>query len=184
MKQFIHITLPSGHVYEIPTAVIANNRAAYYAENRKDEFPTLQAALEDTIGLFDDATEIAEWAANNMNWDEIEPNARLIRYINKPTPWHEGEWSFHDQPALTGDIGDDDILKVPVELVLHSMVARRMLCNVTVLNGPDGEPYAALAMILGNRPILNTYMRGLEIMGNSIMGTASTGQPSSDIPAH
>lgn len=169
MKPFIQIALNTGHVYEIPTSVIAANRAAHYHAQRPDEFPTLEAATEDTAGFFDDAKEIADWAGNNMNWDELLPNAKLIRF--KPPveqPFHEGEWTFHDTPALMGELDGATLMKQPVELVMHTMAMTGQLCNATVLHGPDGEPYGAFALIIGNHPIIQTYLNGLQFIGNQI----------------
>lgn len=178
MKKFIQITLNTGHVYEIPTGAIVENRAAYYHANKPEEFPTLDDAKDDTVGLFDDATQIADWAANNMNWDELLPNAKLIRF--KPPaeqPWHEGEMSFHDTPALMGELDGTTIMKQPVELVMHTMAMTGQLCNVTILNGPDGAPYGAFAMIIGNAPVINSYITALQFTGDMLTKTPDQEAP-------
>lgn len=180
MKNFIQIALKTGHVYEIPTSTVVDNRAAYYHAQRPDEFPTLESAKEDTIGLFDDASQIADWAANNMNWSELAPTSKLIRF-NPPTeqPWHDGDWSFHDTPALMGELDGETIMKQPAELIMHTMAMSGQLCNVTVLNGPDGAAYGAFAMIIGNVPVINSYIQALQFVGNML-----TQQQNEEITAH
>lgn len=170
MKTFIQLTTPTGHVFEIPTSVIANNRAAAMLKAHPDEFSDLAAAMADTTGLFDDDSwSIKDWAANNMNWDELKSVAKLVRF-NPPTEasWHEGEWSYHDHPALMGELDGEQIMKQPVELVMHTMATSGQLCNVTVLNDINGEPYGAFALMIGNAAVINTYIAGLQFVGEQL----------------
>ena len=170
MKKYIQLTLNTGHVYEIPTSVIANNRAAAMMAAHPDEFATIESAMEDTTGLFtDDSWNIQDWAANNMNWPELLPDAKLIRFRPPVAQaWHEGEFAFHDAPALMGELDGETIMKQPVELVMHAMAMSGQLCNVTVLNGPTEQPYGAFVMILGNTPVINSYITALQFVGNQI----------------
>lgn len=172
MKAFLHITTPAGHVYELPTEPIAQHRAKAMLELHKDEFADIEAALADTRELFDDSYQIKDWASNNMNWSDLSDAARLIRY----TPpgdgdlWFNGEFSYHDHQAMMGELDGATLMKQPVELVLNTMALSQQLCNVTVLNGPDGAPYAALALIIGNQPIIGSYVTALQFVGNQITG--------------
>lgn len=64
------VQMPDGSEWAYPVMEIARNRAAHYA----DEFGgDVELSLaEDTLPLFRaDAYEIEDWAANNMNEDEI-----------------------------------------------------------------------------------------------------------------
>jgi hypothetical protein len=185
MKQFIQITLNTGHVYEIPTSVIANDRAQSMLLAHPEEFADIDAALEDTTGLFaDDSFNIQDWAANNMNWEELLPQAKLVRF--KPPvsqPWHEGEFSFHDAPALMGELDGETIMKQPVELIMHTMAMQGQLCNATVLHGADGKPYGAFVMIIGNRPVINTYLNGLQFVGDMLTKQAGAEPADEAAPA-
>lgn len=175
MKPFVQIAFPTGHVFEIPTAVIANDRAKSMQQRHPDEFPNLEAALEDTTELFKDSSyDVQDWARNNMNWSELEPQARLIRYAPAALDHINGcEWSLHDARAMVGELDGETIMRQPVEMVLNVMVLSQQLCNVTVLNGPDGKPYAAMALIIGTEPVIGTYLQAMQIVGNSLTG----GQP-------
>lgn len=69
-KAFLVVTMPDGSKWQVPVLVIARNRA----ENYKDEFDgdVEKSLKEDTIPLFQESDyDIEDWAANNMDWDEV-----------------------------------------------------------------------------------------------------------------
>lgn len=164
MKPFIQIKLNTGHVYEVPTELIAHNRAAYYHGTRPDDFPTLQSALEDTRGLFGDSTEIKEWVMGNMNPDEVLPHAKLVRFTPPDTndAWNEGEWSYHDGQAMIGEVDGDTIMRQPLEATLNVMAASAQICNVSIINSMEGQPLAAVAVILGDNAVLSPFVVALQ----------------------
>lgn len=170
MKPFTRIAFPSGHVYEIDTAAIAQSRASSMQGLHPDEFPTLEAALEDTTELFkEDDFAIQDWARNNMNWSDLSQAARLIRF--RPAILdhvNDCEWSHHEARAMIGEIDGDTVMQQPVEMVLNTMALSQQLCNVTVLNGPDGKPYAAMALIIGNEHVVGAYLQAMQLVGNSL----------------
>lgn len=93
------IHMPDGAIMAVPVDVIARNRAEQYA----DEFggDVERSLAEDTLPLFEsDTFAIEDWAANDMNWDELEPYAREIRTPKPPNyaaAWRMGRkrcWSF------------------------------------------------------------------------------------------
>lgn len=66
--------MEDGSLWDVPVSLIAQNRAAEYA----DEFDgDIEKSLnEDTMPLFNsDDYEIQDWAANNMNWDDVKAHA-------------------------------------------------------------------------------------------------------------
>lgn len=89
----LHITMPDGSVWAVPLELIARNRAEHY----KDEFDNdLEMSLnEDTWPMFEsDNYEATDWAANNMDWSDVEKQAVKV----KETPpfdfeegWRNGE---------------------------------------------------------------------------------------------
>lgn len=183
MKNFIHITRPTGHVFEIPTSVVANNRAAAMLAAHPDEFADLAAALADTTELFaEDSWNIKDCAANNMNWADLQANAKLVRFLpQQDSDWHEGDWTFQDAPALLGDLDGEQIMNQPVELVMHTMAATQQLCNVTVLNGDDGQPYGAFALIIGNGQVVGSYIQAMQMVGDHLT-RAQTGGDAATAP--
>jgi len=174
MKSLIQIALPTGHVYEVPVAVVASSRAKTMLELHADEFSTIEAAMEDTVELFnDDMGQVRDWALNQMNWTDIEPVARMIRFSPPAIDLQAGEWTYHDHHALTGELDGATVMKSPVELVATVMAESQQLCNVTVLNGPDGEPFGAVAVITGAKPIVEAYLTTLRFTGEQIMAGAT-----------
>ncbi len=176
MKRFIQIALPSGHVYEIPTRVIAENRAEAMFKDHPVEFPTLGDALVDTTELFDDSSEIREWALNNMNPDEYMPSARLIRFLPPEQEFDSAEWSYHDDIAKVAEINGYDALISPVEAVLAWMVSSGQRVNVTVLKGKqeDGKPFGILAAVVaGDEATLNHFITALHFTDGMIAKKAA-----------
>ena len=172
MKSIVHITLATGHVFELPLAAIAANRAAVMLELHKDEFSDMEAAMGDTVELFnDDLWNAKDWACNNMNWSDLEPHARLVRFTPPKIDIHEGEWTYHDHPALVGELDAETILQSPVEFVVTTMAASKQLCNVTVLNAQDGKPFGLIALMYGTPEVISTYLSGLQTIGNALTAT-------------
>ncbi|ELY2473142.1 hypothetical protein SMB93_003538 [Cronobacter sakazakii] len=95
MHKFMTVTMPDNSVWKIPTDVIARHRAAYYA---KEDQTTLEESLNnDTLPLFDQCPyEIEDWAANNMNWSDVQPHATMIRSgeVDYDDGWANGEKAF------------------------------------------------------------------------------------------
>ena len=72
-----YIIMPDRSVWAVPVEVIARDRADHY----KEEFDgDIERSLnEDTYPLFENNDyEVADWASNNMNWDDIVGSARWV----------------------------------------------------------------------------------------------------------
>ena len=85
----LRVTMLDGSEWDIPLERIARNRAENYA----DEFDgdVERSLREDTMPLFEqDSFEASDWAANNMNWDEVEDVA--VCYRKAPTPDFQEGW--------------------------------------------------------------------------------------------
>lgn len=79
-NKFLMVTTPDGSKWKLPIRVIAEHRARYYFEEKK-EFSSLEQSLkEDTLQLFEeDEYEIEDWASNNMDWVDVEKHAMKIK---------------------------------------------------------------------------------------------------------
>jgi hypothetical protein len=80
--------MPDCSKWDVPVSVIAQNRAEYY----KDAFDgDLQRSLdEDTLPLFEASRfEIEDWAANNMNWSDVE---RVAMMTSQPEIDYQEGW--------------------------------------------------------------------------------------------
>lgn len=89
MKALV-VTMPDGSEWAVPVEVIARRRAEYYADEYDGD---VQRSLdEDTLPLFESSpSEVADWAANEMNWEDEEVSA--VAFELSPAPpvdFHEG----------------------------------------------------------------------------------------------
>ena len=173
MKPFLQIKTPAGHVYEIPTEPIAQNRAAAMLALHPDEFADLDAALADTRELFDDSYQIKEWASNNMNWEDLSDHARMVRYTPPTDEWLNGEFSYHNGRAILGEVDGDTVFKQPLEMLVTTMAASQQLCNATVLNDAQGNPMAAVVVIIGNKSVIGSYLTAIQFVGDTITGAVA-----------
>lgn len=174
MKSFIQIAFQTGHVYELPIAVVATNRATAMLALHPDEFKTMEESMADTVELFKDSLyDISDWARNNMNWSDIEPHASLIRYTAPEIDYvNGGEWSYHDYRAITAELDGGQIMKMPLEATAVMMMEAQQLCNVTVLNAQDGQPFGAVAVIIGAPAVIGAYLNTLKFTGDQLTAGA------------
>lgn len=168
MKPFTRIAVSTGHVFEVATEVIARDRAAAMLANHPDEFANLDEAMADTVELFDDGYAIRDWALNNMNPDEYISGARLVRFLAPEQDFDSAEWSHHDLPSIVGELDGEQILRQPVEFVLSTMAASRQMVSVTVLNDGQSKPFGAMVLLLGDKPILDSFITALQFTSNHI----------------
>lgn len=89
----------NGRTWGVPAEIIADDRAKYYAEKYKDHDTTYQKEFDTMMEWFDDGDdEFADWAKNNMHWDDVKKHAVLFRH--KVTPddcnecWMNGEYEY------------------------------------------------------------------------------------------
>lgn len=100
MAKHLQIEMPDGSKWAIPVHIIAMNRAVYYAKN---DGKTIEDSLNnDTMPLFESADfEIEDWAANNMNWSDVEHLAVCISKgeTDYEEGWCNGEKEIVEIPA-------------------------------------------------------------------------------------
>lgn len=81
MKKQIQITMPDGSIWGVPAELVAEDRSEYYADkdasDKPDTFEKIkQREYKHTLS---DNLELLDWAANNMNWNDVAHAAILIR---------------------------------------------------------------------------------------------------------
>lgn len=77
-KDILVITMPDGSEWGVPVEIIARDRAESYAAEFDGDVD--RSLKEDTLPLFaEDEYNVQDWAANNMNWDDVEKHARKIK---------------------------------------------------------------------------------------------------------
>jgi hypothetical protein len=75
--KYLRVTMPDGSKWDVPASIVAENRALHYSDGVKDgdydeEYETAMAH-EYTI---------KDWAANNMNWSDVQDEARKVSEPN------------------------------------------------------------------------------------------------------
>lgn len=97
MKTTLIVTMPDGSRWGVPVLTIARHRADHY----KAEFGgSLGRSMdEDTLPLFVESPgEIADWAANNMNWVDVRTVAHTVSTPD-PVDYQEG-WVNGDKELV------------------------------------------------------------------------------------
>lgn len=96
----LRVTMADGSVWAVPVMVIARDRAAAYAIEFEGDIE--RSINEDTLPLFrDDAYSIKDWAANNMNWDDVCLDAVQVQDPVTPAPDFQECWVNGDK-EVTG----------------------------------------------------------------------------------
>lgn len=80
----LRVTMPDASHWDVPVQLIADSRDEHYSSDE-----------EDTIGFIRngdlDTYEITDWAANNMNWDEVREFAvEVPATVKPPVDFQEG----------------------------------------------------------------------------------------------
>ena len=99
-KMMYVVEMPDGSRWGVPVEIIALSRADHYA----DEFGynTALSLEEDTWPLFEkDYYEVKDWAANNMNWEDVREHAvRLpsdVPEVDYQEGWVNGEHTIEEE---------------------------------------------------------------------------------------
>ena len=95
----LHVTMPDNSVWAVPVSIIANHRAEYYASEFGGDVQ--RSLAEDTLPLFRaNDYEVEDWAANNMNWIDVQPAARCVTpgEVDFDEGWANGDKSVEDAP--------------------------------------------------------------------------------------
>lgn len=95
----LRIRMGDGSVWGVPVRAIAEHRAKDYASEFDND--VARSLAEDTEPLFEDDYEVEDWAANNMNWDDVAPLARCVQSAPKPDMqegWVNGKKWIEEMP--------------------------------------------------------------------------------------
>lgn len=99
MVKYIRVTMPDGSLWDVPAALVADDRAQYYARKDADagegEYQELYTKeLAYTLG---DAGELFDWAANNMNWSDVQASASQVQAPPPPAVDYADGWTNGDK---------------------------------------------------------------------------------------
>lgn len=96
MNKYLRVTMNDGTRWDVPAEVIAQNRAKYYAEID----PTTTLEEEYSYAMEDDG-ELMDWAANNMNWEDVEKYAVRAPDAPKEAPDYQEGWVNGEKEIVT-----------------------------------------------------------------------------------
>lgn len=89
----LRIEMPDGSKWDVPIQAIVDSRDAFYADDHEDTIGGIRA---NTL----DASEIHDWAANEMNWSDVKEWAvRAPDAKPKPVNWEEG-WANGEKEVI------------------------------------------------------------------------------------
>lgn len=98
-ERFLRITMPDGSRWDVPVRVIAVDRAKDISEIDGVSF---DEAFRDTIELFEsDPYEIHDWAANNMDWEDVVEVATKVsgaEGVDYQEGWMNGDYEVVEVP--------------------------------------------------------------------------------------
>lgn len=98
MHKYLTITQLDGSVWGVPIAMIAQNRAEFYASEFGGDVE--RSLKEDINPLFEESEySISEWARNQMNWHDFDGHQVNIKGpgpVNFNEAWMSGEGGFSD----------------------------------------------------------------------------------------
>lgn len=87
--------MPDGSRWDVPCEIIAANRANYYSPEKSA--PLWEREYQYALKNND---EIEDWAANNMNWDDVKADAKRVQEPPPSEPdWQEG-WVNGDREVV------------------------------------------------------------------------------------
>ena len=80
--------MENGDVYGVPAEIIAKNYADYYAKEHGEDYKENFDAM---MNWFDSGDyEFADWAKDNMNWEDVKRHAVLLESETKEPDYQEG----------------------------------------------------------------------------------------------
>lgn len=118
MKKYLRVTMPDGSKWDVPAQIIASNRARYYAkldsgEESGEPYNTIYA-----LELSADDDELIDWAANNMNWNDVEGCATRIETPSIAPDYQEG-W------VNGGQVPTGPLVPITVGIASRNVAERR-----------------------------------------------------------
>lgn len=98
MKKMYAVTMENGDVYVVPAELIADNYAKYYQENNDEDYDENHEAMMHWFDTND--YEFADWAKNNMDWDDVKHAAVLLKRHEMDVDFQEGWVNGHHEYML------------------------------------------------------------------------------------
>lgn len=174
MKTFVNVTFPTGHIFELPTVVVAADRINYYSMQDPDR--TKEQHTSETMNLFQNEFEVVDWMKNNMNWSDVEKSARLVGF-NAPdfgAAWDDAVLEFTSEQGKPDVMAlGDRAITAPLEMLLGQAVSEGMNCSVVAFMRPGTQVVtSAVAAIIGRPDVVGGYIAVLQNFDNFMRSQA------------
>lgn len=98
--KYIEVDMPDGSTWRVAAELVAEPRARYYA--REDTGADVGVDHERVYReeLKDDAEDLIDWAQNNMNWEDVQANAKMVvtpdSHVDYQDGWVNGDMRVVD----------------------------------------------------------------------------------------
>jgi hypothetical protein len=92
----LRVTMPDGSRWDVPAEIIAINRAKSYEEDEPGSYEDIYA---ETI---ESAYEVRDWAAGNMNWDDVKSQA--VKFADAETMNFQDGWVNGEQECVLENV--------------------------------------------------------------------------------
>ena len=85
--------MPDGSEWDVPAELVAENRANHYSRGERDTI--YKTEFDETMN---DHRELADWAANNMDWEDVRDKATLHKAgrVDYQEGWVNGDKTVVD----------------------------------------------------------------------------------------
>jgi len=108
MNKVIRITMPDSSIWDIPVDVIATHRALFCAnmDSNGDEVLFREIFREEFDSIYQDDTELINWAQNYMSWNDVEHAAERVDYVGDldyDSGWKNGPMTVIDKDEIEED---------------------------------------------------------------------------------
>lgn len=83
VEKYLRVTMPDGSKYDVPAKLIAEDRAKYYAklDSERGDADYDEAYRNEFDFTMENDFELKDWAANNMNWDDVKDHAVKVEEV-------------------------------------------------------------------------------------------------------
>lgn len=94
--------MPDGSRWDVRADLIAANRSAYFAKHDQESEGADYAATysRETEFVMANPVELIDWAANNMNWSDVEAGAKAAPPLPKPAVDFQDGWINGDKEIV------------------------------------------------------------------------------------
>lgn len=104
---FIRVTMPDSSKWDVDAEVIAHDRARHFA-NQDVKDPSTDGSLAQWNRVYDDEFaytmsddgELLDWAANNMNWSDVQRHAVKVQEPPQAPPDYQEGWVNGDREIV------------------------------------------------------------------------------------